>query len=85
MSKPVDPLKPLRGRNLADDIVRPVAHLLIAEHLLSTEEAATIDSFRLGPRRNGARLLAVTWTPPRRYVNSPDAEPVVIEGPTIDL
>jgi hypothetical protein len=85
MSKPVDPLSPLRGRGLADDIVRPIAHLLIAEHLLLGEEAATIDDFRLGPRRNGARLLSVTWTPPRRYVNSPDADPVVLEGATIDL
>jgi hypothetical protein len=85
MSKPVEPLSPLRGRGLADDIVRPIAHLLIAEHLLLGEEAATIDDFRLGPRRNGARLLSVTWTPPRRYVNSPDADPVVLEGATIDL
>jgi hypothetical protein len=81
-STPVDPLLQLRGRGLADDVARPIAHLLVAEHLLLSGEAATVDTFRLSPSRNGTRTLKVSWTPPRRYVNEPEPEAVGLEGTT---
>lgn len=79
-TRAVDPLLPLRGLGLADAILRPISHLLIAEHLFSEDEAQSVDIFKLGPTFQGRRHLQVGWIPPRRYSNSPDAEQVVIEG-----
>ena len=75
-----DPLEPLRGRGIADSVVRPVSRLLISERLLRRGEASHIDAFTLGPSWNGTRRLAVTWTPPRPYVNYPTPDQVSVEG-----
>jgi hypothetical protein len=80
-----DPLGPLRGRHLDDQVVRPIAHLLIAEHLLSAGDASTVDGFMLGPDHGGVRLAQVTWTPPRRYSNEPLPTSISIEGPISGL
>jgi hypothetical protein len=77
---PVDPLEPIRGLNLDDAIARPVTRLLITEHLVITEAASTVDAFVLGPERNGQRRLKVTWTPPNPYINTPDPDPVTLDG-----
>lgn len=74
-----DPLSGIRGLGLADAVARPVAHLLLAEHLLASEDATTVDEFRLGPSRAGRRSLRLTWTPRRQYVNAPDPEHITIE------
>jgi phosphotransferase system HPr-like phosphotransfer protein len=75
-----DPLSAIRGRQLDDQIVRPVARLLITEHLLSNGDARTVDSFTLGPEHNGQRLLRVAWTPPRTYSNEPVGASVTVSG-----
>ena len=77
---PVDPLEPIRGLGLDDAIVRPVARLLITEHLITTEAASTVDAFILGPERQGRRKLRVTWTPGSPYIDAPDPHPVTVEG-----
>lgn len=77
---PVDPLEPIRGLELDDAVVRPVARLLISEHLITTEAAATVDAFTLGPERQGRRRLRVTWTPADPYIDAPDSHPVTVEG-----
>jgi hypothetical protein len=78
--RPIDPLQPLRGLNLDDSILRPVARLLFAEHLLTEAMASRIDSFALGPSHQGSRRLRATWTPPQVYVNEPDPSPLSIDG-----
>ena len=77
---PVDPLEPIRGLGLDDAIARPVARLLVTEHLLVSEEASTVDAFNLGPQRQGRRRLRVTWTPRRLYANESHPAPLSIEG-----
>lgn len=80
LSGPADPLEPIRGRGFEDMIVRPVAQLLITEHLLTNTDADTVDAFALSPARQGRRRLRVTWTPRNPYANRPDPEPIAIDG-----
>ena len=80
LQAPVDPLEPIRGLGLDDAIVRPVARLLITEHLITTEAVSTVDAFILGPKRQGQRKLRVTWTPGNPYIDAPDPHPVTVEG-----
>lgn len=80
LARPIDPLQPLRGLNLDDSILRPVARLLFTEHLLTEAMASRIDSFGLGPSHQGSRRLRATWTPPQVYVNEPDPSPLSIDG-----
>lgn len=80
LARPIDPLQPLRGLNLEDSILRPVARLLFTEYLLTEAMASRIDSFALGPSHQGSRRLRATWTPPQVYVNEPDPSPLSIDG-----
>jgi len=75
-----DPLEPLRGKGVIDSVVRPVARLLITEALLQRGDVSHVDSFALGPARNGVRRARLTWSPARQYTNVPAAAPVSIEG-----
>jgi hypothetical protein len=74
-----DPLAPLRGKGLVDTVVRPVARLLVTEKLLR-DGASHVDSFTLGPSRNGKRVARLTWSPARQYTNVPAPKPITIEG-----
>jgi Domain of unknown function (DUF4062) len=80
LARPIDPLQPLRGLNLDDSILRPVARLFFTERLLTEAMASRIDSFALGPSHQGSRRLRATWTPPQVYVNEPDPTPLSIDG-----
>ena len=80
LARPIDPLQPLRGVNLDDSILRPVARLFFTERLLTGAMASRIDSFALGPSHQGSRRLRATWTPPQVYVNEPDPAPLTIDG-----
>lgn len=80
LAQPIDPLQPLRGLNLDDSILRPVARLLFTERLLTEAIASRIGSFALGPSHQGSRRLRATWTPPQVYVNEPDPTPHSVDG-----
>jgi hypothetical protein len=66
----VDPLEMLRGRELPDEIVRPVARLLLSEWLLREGRADALTEFRLGPKRQERRKLAIGWNERRVYMNA---------------
>lgn len=85
LSRPVDPLGPLRGSALDDAALRPVARLLFEEQLIRDQTASRIDSFALGPSQQGARRLRASWTPPTVFVNESEPVPVRIEGDVTGL
>jgi hypothetical protein len=85
LARPVDPLQLLRGLNLDDTILRPVARLLFTERLLTDGMASRIDSFALGPAHQGSRRLRAAWTPPQIYVNRPDPTPLSLDGTVREL
>lgn len=64
-----DPLRPLRDAHVSDEIVRPLAELLIVDALVGSNRAARVTEFKLGIAIRGVRQLAVSWEPPRRYSN----------------
>lgn len=80
MSQPIDPFAEIRGLNLDDAILRPVARLLFVEQMLTGGSAARVDSFALGPAHRGVRRLKAVWAPPQIYSNIPDPEPRSVEG-----
>lgn len=69
-NNPADPLEPVRGKELPDEIIRPVARLLVSEWLLRVGQADTLTEFRLGPKRQGRRTLAIGWNERRVYTNA---------------
>lgn len=85
LSRPIDPLEPVRGLCLDDSVLRPVSRLLFTERLMSEQAASRIDFFAIGPAHHGARRLRATWTPPQVYTNEPDPTPVSIDGTVIGL
>jgi uncharacterized protein DUF4062 len=64
-----DPLAPLRENPVSEEIVRPLAELLVTDLLVGTERAKRIVTFRLGVAIQGRRKLALAWEPPSRYSN----------------
>ena len=64
-----DPLKPLRGENVSEEIIRPLSELLITDVLVGTGRANGIREFRLGVPIRGSRSLTLTWEAPKRYTN----------------
>jgi hypothetical protein len=80
LARPIDPLAPLRGLDLDDSVLRPVARLLFTQQVLTSAVASRVDSFALGPSHQGSRRLHATWTPPQVYVNEPDPAPLSIDG-----
>lgn len=62
-----DPLQPLAQRRVSEEIVRPIAQLLLAEALVGGGRAERIAQFRLGPVVSGRRRFELQWQPPRRH------------------
>lgn len=69
MARIPNPLESLGELRLSEDIVRPIAHLLVTEALLGTGKASRITRFRLGPAVAGRRRLELGWQSRRRYQN----------------
>ena len=69
MARMPNPLEPLSELRLSEEIVRPIAHLLVTEALVGTRKASRITRFRLGPAVAGHRRLELGWQAPRRYQN----------------
>ncbi len=74
-----DPFAPLRERPVSEEILRPVARLLLSEALVRSGRAQRLTQFRLGVSVAGNRRLVVGWLPPQRYTNVTVNERV-IEG-----
>lgn len=69
MAKIADPFAPLGELRLSEEIIRPVAHLLLTEALIGQGRASRITRFRLGPPVAGRRRFEVAWDAPRQYDN----------------
>lgn len=66
MEDVLDPLQPIRDRPLSEEIVRPIAELLITEALVGVGRAVRITNFRLGVPVRGERRLLLSWQPKSR-------------------
>ena len=69
MTEMPDPLQPLRAARVPDEIVRPLAELLIVDELVGSGRAERVTAFRLGGSVGGARKLTVEWIPYKHYTN----------------
>jgi hypothetical protein len=69
MTEMPDPLEPLRAARVPDEIVRPLAELLIIDELVGSGRAERVTAFRLGGSVGGMRTLALEWVPFRHYTN----------------
>ena len=56
---------------VADEIVRPLALLLIVDALVGSGRAARVTDFSLGASVRGERQLRLSWESPRRYTGDP--------------
>lgn len=68
-----DPLQPLRDAKVSDEIVRPLAELLITDSLVGSGRASRVTEFNLGASVRGVRRLSLSWEAPRRYTNERSA------------
>jgi hypothetical protein len=64
-----DPLQPLRASPVSEEIVRPLAELLLTDLLIGTGRAGRIAELRIGVPIRGRRPLSLSWETPRRYAN----------------
>lgn len=64
-----DPIGPLRGLQLSDDVLPGVVEVLLVESLVGSGRAQRLPAVRLGPHHRGGRRILVEWLPPRRYTN----------------
>ena len=64
-----DPLQPLRDAKVSDEIVRPLAELLITDALVGSGRASRVTEFNLGASVRGMRRLSLSWEALRRYTN----------------
>lgn len=64
-----DPFQPLRETPVSEEIIRPIAELLLTDVLVGSERAARIVEFKLGVAIRGRRNLIVKWETPQRYSN----------------
>jgi len=79
MAEMPDPWQPLREHAVSEEILRPIAELLLTDALVGSGRAARIVSFKLGVSVRGRRKCLVEWQMPRRYSNEPDTTKT-IEG-----
>jgi hypothetical protein len=69
MARMPNPLEPLAELHLSEEVIRPVAHLLLTESLVGARRASRVTRFRLGPAVAGRRRLELAWQAPRHYQN----------------
>ena len=69
MAEMPDPLQPLRDARVPDEIVRPLAEVMVVDELVGSGRAARVTMFRLGASVGGQRRLELEWEPPQRYEN----------------
>jgi hypothetical protein len=69
MTEMPDPLEPLRAAHVPDEIVRPLAELLIVDELVGSGRAERVTAFKLGASVGGMRNLTLEWVPFSHYTN----------------
>jgi hypothetical protein len=69
MTAMADPLAPLRAARVPDEIVRPLAELLIVDELVGSGRAERVTAFKLGASVGGMRKLTLEWVPFSHYTN----------------
>ncbi len=69
MAEMPDPLQPLRDADVPDEIVRPLAEVMIVDGLVGSSRADRVTKFRLGASVGGLRRLELEWEPPQRHEN----------------
>ncbi|MEO7888679.1 MAG: hypothetical protein ABIW19_01615 [Vicinamibacterales bacterium] len=74
MSEVADPFAALRTARVSDEIVRPLAELMLVDALVGGGRAARVTRFKLGASVRGVRRLVAGWQTPRRYSNDQAAE-----------
>ncbi len=62
-----DPFEPLRKARISDEIVRPLAELLIVDAIVGSGRAARMTEFNLGTAIRGVRRLKLSWESTGRY------------------
>jgi hypothetical protein len=67
MARMPNPLEPLGELRLSEEVIRPVAHLLLTEALVGGKKASRITRLRLGPAVAGRRRLELAWQTPRHH------------------
>jgi hypothetical protein len=67
----LDPLAPLRRSPVSEEIIRPLAEVLVTDILVGTGRARSIRTFRLGVANRGRRRLTLAWEVASRYSNEP--------------
>jgi Domain of unknown function (DUF4062) len=79
MSVVPDPFAQFGRLALSEEIVNPIAHLMLTETLVGEGRASRITRFRLGPPVSGRRRLELEWEGPGPF-DGVDAERRRIEG-----
>lgn len=74
-----DPFRPLRSHPVSEEILRPIAELLLTEALVGSGRAARIVRFQLGVSVQGRRKRVLEWQTPRRFSNDRETSKA-IEG-----
>jgi hypothetical protein len=69
MARMPNPLEPLSELHLSEEVIHPIAHLLLTEALVGGRKASRITLFRLGPVVAGRRRLELAWEAPPQYQN----------------
>lgn len=65
-----DPFAPLRQNPVSEEIIRPVAELLVTDMLVGTGRAKGIRAFSVGVANRGRRRLTLAWEVASQYSNS---------------
>jgi len=73
MAEIPDPFAPLRQSPVSEEIIRPLAELLMMDVLVGSGRAASIRTFRLGVANRGRRRLTLAWEVAGRYSNEPSS------------
>ena len=68
-----DPLQPLRVHPVSEEIVRPIALLLLTDAIVGADRAARVVDFKLGVPIRGSRRCSLTWETRRRFSNDRSA------------
>ncbi len=67
-----DPFAPLRSQPVSEEILRPIAELLLTDQLVSEGRAERITAFRFGVPVGGIRRCQIGWQVKKRYGNDHD-------------